>query len=43
MNAQWARDEEQLFIQLIVDIVIAKGNKNKGSIFFCKGWMKGNV
>lgn len=39
MNAQWARDEEQLFIQLIVDIVIAKGNKNKAPFFFAKdGW-----
>lgn len=28
-NAQQTNDQEQLFIQLIVDIVITKGNKNK--------------
>lgn len=40
-NTQWIRDQEQLFIQLMVDIVIRKGNKSKGSILFAKdGWLE---
>lgn len=35
-NAQWTHDQEQLFIELMVDVVVAKGNKNKGSVRFAK-------
>lgn len=34
--AQWTHDQEQLFIQLMVDIVLAKGNKNRSSVLFAK-------
>lgn len=35
-NAQWINDREQLFIQLMVEIMVTKGNMNKGSILFAK-------